>query len=793
MKTRRTRWSPGAILGCLWLLGVGLGPVGSAGQSALPAGVGTSGGKAPAGAGSEEVQPSAAVLEARLAEARAQLAAWVETGATNVPVGISMQDSAMRRAALRRLVLLYEQHLMNAESLRKVLLRKADLSRELQTWSRFAEPPPYSILLTDGLRGELQSVRQGMGDAEASVALVGRLIEENRQDLARAEEKIRGLNEQLESVKDPLAAARFSWQREMERLRSQVAAATIAALDFEQMMVRETLALDRLQVELLERKLAVAEAGDAFTEADLGKVYRQAEQLRLQLEQELAQAEVERAAALDALAAARAEAERGEGGQTGEGALAAGWLAAREAQLDAADAAIQALRLMLEGVGVERTMWEMRFAASNSRSLDVLRDSERRLRAYTDRLNLWLELGQRQLHATGAQQQLQEAQENSLPADSPLLAAVREKGAALQARERMVRRFVRAVEGHQRLSERWAESLEAAAKDLPFTGRVRNLVSDVGSLVDRVWNFEVFSAEDTVVVDGQKVVTVRGVTVRKLALAALILVGGIWMTGLVLRLLGPILTRRFKLDPNYANLIHSWLRALLIACLVILSLVSVKIPLTVFAFAGGALAIGLGFGMQTVLKNFVSGLILLFERPFRVGDVLDVAGQKGVVTSIGLRASVFSMPDGTETLIPNSSLLEDAVTNSTYSNNNVRFTIKVGVAYGSDPRRVIQLMHEVAERHGLVDKDPKPQVLFTEFGESTLDFELRFFLDITRASAAQVCSDLRLMIAAAFAEHHIVVDYPQRDLHLHAARPLPVQLVASGSESAAAAGSPAVR
>jgi small-conductance mechanosensitive channel len=248
--------------------------------------------------------------------------------------------------------------------------------------------------------------------------------------------------------------------------------------------------------------------------------------------------------------------------------------------------------------------------------------------------------------------------------------------------------------------------------------------------------------------------------------------------------------KRLKVEPNQANLIRRWLRAFLVVCLVLFSLVSVKIPLTVFAFAGGALAIGLGFGTQTLLKNFVSGVIILFERPFRVGDVLDVGGQRGTVTGVGLRASVLHSWDGTETLIPNSTLLENHLTNWTYTNRRVRFHVSVGVAYGSDPRRVIQLLSESAERHGLVERDPKPQVLFTEFGDSALTFELRFWVDVGRANAAQVSSDLRLMIASAFAEHGIVIDYPQRDIHLHAASPIPVAWVPTATPAPALAEPP---
>jgi potassium-dependent mechanosensitive channel len=142
-----------------------------------------------------------------------------------------------------------------------------------------------------------------------------------------------------------------------------------------------------------------------------------------------------------------------------------------------------------------------------------------------------------------------------------------------------------------------------------------------------------------------------------------------------------------------------------------------------------------------------------------------------------LRASVLQLWDGTETLIPNSSLLENNVTNWTYSNRKVRFEVAAGVAYGSDPRRVMKLLTESAERHGLVEKDPPPQVLFTEFGESTLNFQLRFWVDVTKANAAQISSDLRLMIAGSFSDAGLEIAFPQRDIHLKTQQPLPVTVV----------------
>jgi small-conductance mechanosensitive channel len=468
---------------------------------------------------------------------------------------------------------------------------------------------------------------------------------------------------------------------------------------------------------------------------------------------------------------------QGFGGNSPEAARALELVSVREAQSDLADTTMHVIRLMLEGLSVERTMWELRYSAYESRSVETLRESERRLAAFARRLDLWRNYARQQLEGSASHIQLQELRVNNLPQDSVLLPMARERFNALREREAMLLRFVRGLERLALLSQRWAEGLRDAEGKLPLLGRVRNIFSDARSLLHRFWTFEIFTAEDTITVEGQKITGKRSVTVGKLILALCILVVGYWATGFLTARVEPVIVKRLHIEPNLANLIRRWLRAFLVVCLVLFSLVSVKIPLTVFAFAGGALAIGLGFGMQTILKNIVSGLILLFERPFRVGDVLDVGGQKGKVTGIGLRASVLQLWDGTETLIPNSSLLENNVTNWTYSDPRVRFVVTVGVAYGSDPRRVIQLIEEAADRHGLVEKEPKPQVLFAEFGESMLNFELRFWVDVTKVNAAQVSSDLRLMIAGAFAEHGIVIAFPQRDLHLHADQPIPMQVV----------------
>jgi small-conductance mechanosensitive channel len=724
------------------------------------------------------------VLESRLAEARTNLAiveAAGEAALTNAPPGISLRDITVRRVLHSRLVRLLDQQLRNVTELETAKTRRADLARKAQNWTRFAEPGPYSILLADRLREEMQGEQLKKARGEAAVTAVDHLIEENQHDLTQTEERLRQLNERLETTKDPGSAARLSWQKELERLRSQVAAATSGVLESERQIRQEALEESRVRVGWLQRQLVVVDANTRFTQADLDQVTARIESERVLLEQELAATDGRLTTAQQAADAAREELSRAQGRRGADAAVLnrlTEAVAAREAQLETVQAAGRMLRFMLESENTERAMWEMRFAAYSSQRAETLRESERRLKAFTRRLNLWRDYQQQQTEVTPGQIELQEARVRTVGADAELLPLARERLAALRERDQLLQRLVSRLDHVQRLSQRWGESLRAAEAQLPFLGRLQDLFTDTGSFVQKLWAFELFTAEDTITVEGQKITGKRSITLGKIVMAILILILGIWVTGVISRTIEPIIIRRLKIEVNQANLIRRWFRALLIVCLVMFSLVSVKIPLTVFAFAGGALAIGLGFGTQTILKNFVSGLILLFERPFRVGDVLEVAGNRGTVTEIGLRASVLQLWDGTETLIPNSSLLESNVSNWTYSSRKVRFTVSVSAAYGSDTRRVLELLAGAAERHGVVEKDPKPQALFTDFGESALIFELRYWVDVIRANAAQVGSDLRQMIAGAFAENGIVMAFPQRDLHLEMTRPVPVEIIA---------------
>ncbi|MES1944922.1 small-conductance mechanosensitive channel [Salinisphaera sp. PC39] len=190
--------------------------------------------------------------------------------------------------------------------------------------------------------------------------------------------------------------------------------------------------------------------------------------------------------------------------------------------------------------------------------------------------------------------------------------------------------------------------------------------------------------------------------------------------------------------------------------------------LTNLALVAGALSVGIGFGLQNIVNNFVSGLILLFERPIRTGDYISVGSTEGFVRRLRIRSTEIETWDGISVVVPNSELIANHVTNWMLRDRHGRVTVSVGVAYGSDTQLVKRLLLEAAEAHPQVVVDehgstPLPIVFFAGFGDSSLDFQLKAFVtDIARRY--RVASDLNFAIDAAFREHGVTIPFPQRDL-----------------------------
>jgi potassium efflux system protein len=220
---------------------------------------------------------------------------------------------------------------------------------------------------------------------------------------------------------------------------------------------------------------------------------------------------------------------------------------------------------------------------------------------------------------------------------------------------------------------------------------------------------------------------------------------------------------RLQADANYAIKTVARYVAAGLGILIAAHLLGVKWSSAQWLIA--ALGVGLGFGLQEIVANFVSGLIVLGERPIRIGDLVSVGETSGIVTRIRSRATVITDFDNKEVLIPNKAFITERVTNWTLSSQTTRLRLKVGVAYDTDPARAKAVLTEVVRANSDVLADPPPTVFFMGFGDSALDFEVRAFVNET-AKRLRVTDELNTAIAAALAAAGIKIPFPQRDIHI---------------------------
>ncbi len=206
------------------------------------------------------------------------------------------------------------------------------------------------------------------------------------------------------------------------------------------------------------------------------------------------------------------------------------------------------------------------------------------------------------------------------------------------------------------------------------------------------------------------------------------------------------------------------------------------VNLASLAVVGGALGLGIGFGLQNIVANVVSGLVLLTERPVAVGDRIEFGGIAGDVVKISLRATIVVTNDNISIIVPNSELTSHAVTNWSHSGPRIRVRMKVGVAYGTDPEVLKKCLLEVAAANDNVLKTPAPTVFFDSFGDSSLNFELAVWTDTMSHSPRRFRSDLNYAIERILRERNIEIPFPQRVVHLRNAEPSKELSAAEGQD-----------
>ena len=239
------------------------------------------------------------------------------------------------------------------------------------------------------------------------------------------------------------------------------------------------------------------------------------------------------------------------------------------------------------------------------------------------------------------------------------------------------------------------------------------------------------------------------------------------LSRLIRRLLRTRVLARTKLDVGQQYAIARIASYVVLVIGLLISVETFGVKLSSLAVIAGALGVGIGFGLQNIVSNFVSGLVILAERPIQIGDRIDLGNNTvGKVMRIGARATHVLTNDNIMVIVPNSEFINSRVVNWTHIDPRVRLRINVGVSYRSDPHLVEKLLLEIAEGNPSVLKNPVPTVVFKEFGESSLNFELRVWADDMAHRPGTLESQLNFAIWDKFKEHGIEIPFPQRDLHV---------------------------
>ena len=290
--------------------------------------------------------------------------------------------------------------------------------------------------------------------------------------------------------------------------------------------------------------------------------------------------------------------------------------------------------------------------------------------------------------------------------------------------------------------------------------------SKLTDIVASVWQHNLH------VVDGQPL------TMGQVISAIMLLVVGI----LACRLISRGFERKILQHFDINNALRHTLRTLSFYALLVLLILFVmsllKLPLTAFTVIGGALAIGVGFGSQNIVNNFISGLVLMIERPVRVGDFVQQGELRGRIEHIGARSTLLRSMENINIIVPNSTFLEQQVTNWTLSDDLIRTKVSVGVAYGSDTALVAEVLKRVAGDQENVLNHPAPVVVFEEFGDNALTFDVYYWTKLRDMFQLHIlASNIRMQTDAEFRENKITVAFPQRDVHLDTLRPLQVEMM----------------
>jgi len=620
--------------------------------------------------------------------------------------------------------------------------------------------PPYSLTFHDSIQVEISTATRNKKNIALTLEILKKTIADYQNQLAQKEKELRQLKEKL-SRNNEQQTVQDTMKLELEEISVKYLTILLQALDIEK---------NRNQIEnrTADLKIQMSKEQESFVGSNIS---HDKEDLDHQLElirnkESIVQKEIskfqndqksverELIKARQNLNAARLEQEKN---------IAQAFLKARDEWRKTYIVVLELKQDALVLLNQQKTIWQYRYAILKKelpygRKKEIKDETEKNINSLNQTLQI------EQTYLMDLQKQI-----------SAIEGLIQEEGVSSSIKKHLLvemdalrKQFDRRLELQSMIvgTDQLERNLLAQIEKQMDQTSVKDHFSGFSQTVKNMWNTEIW------------VVDQHSVSVGKVFVALIILVIGIIFVRFILHLVHRRILAAAQFKETTASAVHKAMSYFAYLLVFLFALRIVNIPLTAFAFLGGAIAIGVGFGAQNLINNFISGFIILGERPINIGDLIEVDGLLGKVEEIGARCTRVRTGENVHKLVPNSSFLEKNITNWTLSDNKIRTKVVIGVAYGSPVRQVQNALIKAAKSNPDILKSPEPFVLFSDFGDNALIFEVYFWVMVRMVlEKKQIESQVRFEIDSQFRQEGIVISFPQRDLHFDTDKPLSIKWV----------------
>ncbi len=663
---------------------------------------------------------------------------------------------------LKNIDLILGQQVDLLSGLKKNLTSRDRSQSELDQFKEkgLEKAPPYSFSFLDQLEQDFATAQDRKLRLKEEVANLNTSIEDMEEDFQRKERGRRQILEKLTSNKEAGQQAQVKADLAEAELASELVAATIKLLKIKLQIKSDEFWITDRKLELLTLKIEQARPHTEFSDSELKNLTQSLRTDEMKLRKLLEATRDKLQKTESELVSLQNKLITNPGLQE----KLAQELEARQQEKDTLQLKNQIFSRVLSDLNNQITMWEWRQRifndeASRTNLRDWRTDVSKALKtSAADQLSVLKYISEHRKKLLSIEEVLETSDTIEAPQKRWLRYEMEVLKDFIDSANEQLLPIDEAILFYEKILAQIDRILD------PIT--ISSITEEGQRLYEQFWHYEVGVIDD------------RPLTVQKIVIAFTLFLLGILFSKHISRILGKRLYARFGHNVGAHAALQSITQYILLLLITIFALKVANVPLTLFTLLGGAIAIGIGFGSQNLINNFISGLILLMERPINVSDMIELEGMHGRVIRIGARCTHIRTFNNIDILVPNSSFLEKNVINWTHTDDRYRTMISVGVSYGSDTQKTTEMIKQAVTENERVLKFPEPIILFSEFGDNALIFEVHFWIRMRILMDRKIVeSEIRYRIDELFREAGITIAFPQRDVHLDTLKPLNVQMV----------------